>query len=205
MRIGIMGGTFDPIHNGHITLAMEAYKQFRLDQIWFMPSGNPPHKPNAVVATNAQRKRMVELAIADFPYMCYNGMEMEREGYIYTADTMAILQEDYPEHSFYFILGADSLFSIEKWHEPCKLLAITHILAACRDSYDDTALLKQISYLQGKYNARIELLKITPIPYSSHEIRQWYQDGVNIMQYIPPQVAAYIKKEGIYDKSISGN
>lgn len=198
MKVGIMGGTFDPIHKGHLVLAKDAYQQFHLDTVLVMPSGNPPHKKNQVIASVEQRKAMVQLAIAHDSRLQYSGIEMEREGYIYTVDTLRILTEQHPENEYYFILGADSLFSIEAWHQPEELLQLTHMIAASRGSHDDIAVLRQITYLTYRYHAQIHLLHIEPMPFSSREIRTWYKEGKEIASFVPTPVLQYIKEEGLY-------
>ena len=196
--IGIMGGTFDPIHNGHLALAEAAQKQLNLEQVLFMPSGNPPHKPNQVIASGAQRKAMIELAIAGHPGFCYSGMELERDGYGYTADTMQILREENPDTTYYFIIGADSLFAMESWYQPKRLFSLTRIAVACRDAYDDRALQTQIAALTEKYQAQIVLLPMAPVPGSSHEIRELFRTKGDVSAFVPESVSAYIRKEGLY-------
>ena len=123
MKIGIMGGTFDPIHNGHLMLGNYAYKLFRLDQVWFLPNGNPPHKSSAAIESmTVNRVEMVQKAIQPYAYFRLEKYEVERKEISYSYQTMQYFQDRYPEHEFYFIIGADSLFSIEKWVHPEKLL-----------------------------------------------------------------------------------
>ena len=115
-KIGILGGTFDPVHNGHLALGKQAYEQFKLDEIWFMPSGHPPHKKSRLVTQGKEREDMVKLAIASVSYFVYSDFELKREGNTYTAQTLTLLREAYPQHEFYFIIGADSLYEIEQWY-----------------------------------------------------------------------------------------
>jgi len=113
-EIGIMGGTFDPIHNGHLMLGRQAYEEYHLDEVWFMPSGNPPHKKDHLVTDAALRCKMVRLAIEGFPKFRLSEFEVQRTGNTYTAETLRLLHLHYPEHRFYFIVGADSLYEIER-------------------------------------------------------------------------------------------
>lgn len=116
MKIGIMGGTFDPIHNGHLMLGEYAYRQCKLDEIWFMPNGNPPHKKNSSIESDAKtRAEMVGLAIADTEYFKLNLHEVNQEKISCSYQTLEYLQANYPQDEFYFIIGADSLFTIESW------------------------------------------------------------------------------------------
>ena len=108
-NIGILGGTFDPIHKGHLALGQQAYEQFKLDQIWFMPSSLPPHKRAQKVTEGTERQDMVKLAIRDYPWFQYSDFEFRRHGNSYTAQTLMLLKEAYPHDEFYIIEGADSL------------------------------------------------------------------------------------------------
>ena len=103
-NIGILGGTFDPIHNGHLWLGEEAYREYGLDQIWFMPSGRPPHKQDHPVTDGQMREDMVKLAIKGHPHFVYSDFELKRPGNTYTAQTLRLLKEQYPQHTFYFII-----------------------------------------------------------------------------------------------------
>ena len=117
-RIGILGGTFDPIHNGHLRLGKRAYEEFELESIWFMPSGVPPHKKDHRITEGKMRRDMVKLAIADTPCFLYSDFELKRKGDTYTAQTLTLLHRERPEDEFYFIIGADSLYEIEHWYHP---------------------------------------------------------------------------------------
>ena len=118
-KIGIMGGTFDPVHNGHLMLAETAYRQFDLDQVWFLPNGNPPHKKEENIGTDARhRSRMVALAIQGRDYCRLEEYEVRRREVSCSYQTLEHFRKQYPEDEFYFIIGADSLFAIETWVHP---------------------------------------------------------------------------------------
>lgn len=200
MKIGIMGGTFDPIHNGHLMLAETAFMQFSLDEIWFMPNGKPPHKQRKSIACNVEdRIAMTRLAIegrAGFNLELY---EARRDEVSYSYETLYHLTKLYPDDSFYFIVGADSLFSIETWVHPEKIFSLCTILAACRDEIDTKAEMdEQVSYLCEKYHAHIELLASPLMPVSSHELREMIASGKSITGYVPKKVEEYILEEGLY-------
>ena len=197
MKIGIMGGTFNPIHNAHLMLGEYAYRTFGLDEVWFMPNGNPPHKDNPNLLDNtAFRKEMVELAIEDIPYFKLRDYEINRKGKSYSYETMEYFKSIYPEYEFYFIVGADSLFSIEKWKNPERLLKVVTLLATYRDDIDTSEEMDtQIQYLNQKYGSDIRLLKTPIMSISSSEIRE---NTEALESFLPEKVAAYIRKHQLY-------
>ncbi len=197
--IGIMGGTFDPIHNGHISLARQAYQEFDLDEVWFMPSGTPPHKTDHRITDSDDRCEMVRLAISQYPYFRLSEFEVGRSGNTYTAETLSLLRKAYPEHQFYFILGADSLYQIENWYHPERVMSGIILLAAGRDYPDAPCTLEeQAAYLREKYHADIRLLHFEEIDISSCELRQMEADGKTIYNYVPKPVEAYIEAHDLY-------
>lgn len=201
-KIGIMGGTFDPVHNGHLMLADTAYRQFDLDQVWFLPNGNPPHKKEENIGTDARhRSRMVALAIQGRNYCRLEEYEVRRREVSCSYQTLEHFREQYPEDEFYFIIGADSLFAIETWVHPERIFPACVILAACRDDHDTLEEMKvQIEHLKKVYpKARIQLLRSPLIPVSSSEIRRKIQAGLSIAEEVPEEVEAYIKEEELYE------
>ena len=201
-KIGIMGGTFDPVHNGHLMLADTAYRQFDLDQVWFLPNGNPPHKKEENIGTDARhRSRMVALAIQGRDYCRLEEYEVRRREVSCSYQTLEHFREQYPEDEFYFIIGADSLFAIETWVYPERIFPACVILAACRDDHDSLEEMKaQIGHLKTVYpKARIELLRSPLIPVSSSEIRRKIRAGLSIAEEVPEEVEAYIKEEELYE------
>lgn len=196
MKIGIMGGTFNPIHNGHLMLADCAYENFALDQIWFLPNGNPPHKKNEMAVD--ERLEMVRLAINGNDRFSLNSYEAERAEKSYSYETLETFHELYPECEFYFIIGADSLFSIESWKEPARVMKACTLLAACRDDKDQTDMKRQIAYLESKYEADIRFLKAPHMDISSSEIREMSRLQKDISAYVPEKVAAYINNHCLY-------
>lgn len=200
-RIGIMGGTFDPIHNGHLMLAEQAYQTYHLDQIWFMPNGRPPHKKQSTIESDVDHRiKMVELAIDGHPEYRLETYEAYREETSYSYSTMEYFQAKYPEHEFYFIIGADSLFAIDTWVHPERIFPTCTILAAYRDEIDTPEeMLTRIHQLSEKYaQVHIELM-ITPLIHiSSHELRQKIKEGKSIYQDVPATVAQYIEKHQLF-------
>lgn len=197
-RIGIMGGTFNPIHMGHLILAEEAYQQMKLEKVFFMPSKQPPHKPNMIIAPQLHRKNMVSLAIKGNPHFELSTIELEREGVTYTADTLEILTSQNPEIQYYFIIGADSLFQLESWREPEKIMKLASLLAASRYHLPEEELMAQIRYLTKEYSAQISLLYMPCIELSSEFLRNQLKEKREVRYYIPEAVSDYIKKNQLY-------
>ncbi len=202
MKIGIVGGTFDPIHNGHLMLGEYAYHQYELDEIWYMPNGNPPHKSNSSIASDVQgRVNMVGLAIADKPYFKLQTYEVEHDEVHYSYQTMEYFNQTYPKDQFYFVIGADSLFHIEKWVHPELLLKECVVLTAYRDEKTSDDMSQQISYLNKKYDADIRLLNTPNVDISSSEIRKKLKAGISVMDEVPAAVHMYLHvKETISPK-----
>lgn len=200
MKIGIMGGTFDPIHNGHLMLGEAAYRQFELDEVWFMPNGRPPHKSMNSIGSDANnRLRMTALAIEGKEHFRLEAYEAQKETVSCSYETLEYLKKKYPSDTFYFIIGADSLFAIESWVHPERIFPVCTILAAYRDEINTSeAMKRQITYLREKYNACIELLKTPLMPVSSHELRENIRKNVSITGLVPEKVEEYIVKEGLY-------
>lgn len=201
MKIGIMGGTFDPIHIGHLLLGEFAYEDFGLDEIWYLPNGNPPHKEQYEDKDALMhRVEMVRRAIKDVPYFKLCLHEAKEHVHSYTYKTMQELNALYPENDFYFILGADSLFSIEEWKYFREIFPTCTILAAMRDDKDVTDMKKKIRELEQKYHAKIRLLRAPLLEISSTTLRRRAANGQSIYYMVPDAVAAYIKKHYLYQK-----
>lgn len=201
MNIGIMGGTFDPVHNGHLAIAEAAYEQFGLDRVWFLPNGNPPHKALADIGSSIEdRLKMVQLAIAGRTGFKLEPYEARRKSVSCSYETMEHFSKIYPEHDFYFIIGADSLFTVDKWVHPERLFPTCTILAAFRDEMDTREKMdRQMHYLKEKYHAKSALLLSPIVQISSSEIRERIRDGKSINGFVPDNVEEYIKKECLYE------
>ena len=203
MKIGIMGGTFNPIHNGHVALACRALSAYDLDEIWFLPNGKPPHKRNIGDEENLKhRLEMLLLAMKGHSAFKISFFEADRSEVSYSYATMEHFRVVYPEHSFYFIVGADSLFSLKNWKHPQRLLNVCTILAACRDAYDNSKVEMEIDVIRQAMGGDIRLLKMPPIPVSSRDIRQAIEEGhlEEIKTFLPESVYQYIVEKGLYQK-----
>ena len=201
MKIGIMGGTFDPIHNGHLMLGETAYHQFQLDKVWYMPNGNPPHKKQSNIGMDAiTRMEMVRLAIDGIDYFELQDYEVMKESVSPTYQTLAHFKEIYPDDTFYYIIGADSLFAIERWLHPELIFPNCIILAACRDEIDTSEEMNsQMDYLCQKYDAQIKFLTSPLVDISSSELREMIKNKESIKGHVPQAVEEFIANEGLYE------
>jgi len=200
MKIGIMGGTFNPIHNGHLSLASSALKQYTLDEVWFMPSGLPAHKANDELLSAEKRLRMVELAISTEEKFKASSFEIDRAGYTYTADTMVALTKKYTDSDFYFIIGGDSLMKFHKWVKPDVISAHTTLLAAGRNGYSMEELLLQAAGLKQQFGTKILFLDMPELIISSNEIRSLckMQQYDAIKSMVPGAVFEYIMEQKLW-------
>ena len=198
MKIGIMGGTFNPIHNVHLLMAEEAARQFELDEVWFMPSKNPPHKKESDIVSAEHRSRMICHAIDGNPKFVFSDLELCREGTTYTSDTLEIIERENPECKIYFILGGDSLREIETWHKPAFVMKHCHILAADREDETGKQLKEKAEELRETYKAKISFIKMPLIDISSSELRAQLQKGKSVDYRIPDAVMKYIRFHNLY-------
>ena len=189
-KIGIMGGTFNPIHQGHLLLAEAAREECGLDEILFMPSGHPYMKNESEIADNKTRIDMTALAIEDNAAFALSTIETEREGATYTCETLAVLNERHPEIKFYFIMGADSLFTIETWKNPQEIFDGCELIEIRQKAAD----------LEEKYHAKIHLISERIIDISSSEIRSRIQENKSVRYMVPEKVFSYINKHKLYQK-----
>lgn len=198
-KIGIMGGTFNPIHYGHLFLAEHAFEQMGLDQILFMPSNHPPHKKSEDIVSNEHRKAMVHLAIQNNPHFALSTLELEREGTTYTVDTLELLTKKQPDTEFYFIVGADSFFALQNWKNPERILELCSLVVFERDLVEPDKMEKQLKFLTATFKgAKIFLLDMPTIQISSKMIRERIAENKSIRYYVPTEVLTYIEKHNLY-------
>lgn len=206
-KIGILGGTFDPIHDGHIFIAQNALMKAQLDEVWFMPTKIPPHKQNSIISNERFRGEMIQMAIRDFPQFVYSDFELQRLTTTYTADTFELLVEKFPLVEWFYIVGADSLCYMDKWYQPERIFNLTSILVAIRNTHDKETVDEAISKLENTYDAHIQTITSKEIPISSSEIRAYFSSNHNedlsdcsFREYISNDVIEYIMKNNIYKK-----
>lgn len=178
--IGIMGGTFNPIHIGHTEIAKAAYEQYHLNEIWFMPNHIPAYKLEDAIVSGENRIEMVRLAISDIPYCRTSDFELKREGNTYTIDTLKLLKQQYPAHTFYFIMGADSLFYFDKWRDYQQIPDYAILLVAPRDEKSKIDVLNKIKVFNNFFGKEcFYAIDCKEIACSSSNIRQSLSERVN--------------------------
>ncbi|MDD4370899.1 MAG: nicotinate-nucleotide adenylyltransferase [Anaerostipes sp.] len=198
-RVGILGGTFNPIHVGHLIMGQCAGEAFELEKVLVMPTKNPEYKEITKNVSEEDRVHMIQLAIEGHPFFELSQLELQREGYTYTADTLEILTKEYSDTRFYFIMGADSLYQIESWKHPEKILSLATIVVASRND-SVRALNDQIDYIQGKYDAEIYHLDSPSLEISSNDIRRRVGEGKSIRYFVPKRVRQYIEDNHLYER-----
>lgn len=198
-KIGIMGGTFDPIHYGHLVTAEAAREKFCLDKVVFVPSGNPPHKKDKPISSGMDRANMTVLAIANNPYFEISDIELKREGCTYTVDTLKGFIKTYDEDvQFYFITGADAVMEILTWKDVSTILKLCRIVSAYRPGSDINKFKSMVDELERVYRSNIHMIEVPALAISSTEIRRRVREGITIKYLLPEKVEDYILKKGLY-------
>ena len=201
-RIGVMGGTFDPIHYGHLVTAEAARCEFRLDEVIFVPAGQPPHKSKRRVSPIEDRYAMSVLATVTNPHFSVSPIEMEREGPSYTIDTLTALKKIYGQRSeLFFITGVDAILEILSWKNPEQLLTTSSFVAASRPGYSPHQMNILLRQLPEELRQRIIPLQVPALAISSSDLRQRVADGRPIKYLLPEAVESYIHKAGLYVSS----
>ncbi len=193
-RIAIMGGTFDPIHYGHLVVAEEVRTKFNIERVLFMPTGNPPHKKDKTVSSSEHRYLMTVLATVTNSHFDVSRIEIDRTGYTYTIDTITELKKIISEDTtVYFITGADAIHHILTWKEPEKLFSLCEFVAVTRPGY-----VTQISEIEKRFESKIHFLKVPSLDISSSDIRTRIKEGKSIKYMLPEEVENYIYKFELY-------
>jgi nicotinate-nucleotide adenylyltransferase len=197
MKVGILGGTFDPVHNGHIAIAKKAKEQYGLDLVFLMPARIPPHKADVATA-DVHRLAMLTLALSKEPSLDINLMEFERDGRSYTSDTLTILMKDHPDSELYYIMGEDSLRDFPKWHEPATIASLAKILVAPREK-NTQAFMDLIALRSEEFGQVFYPLDLPYNPVSSTGLRECLENGTPSTE-LPARVNDYCRRFGIYTK-----
>lgn len=197
-KIGILGGTFNPIHNGHLILAETARQEYGLEQILLIPSGQSYMKNPGDILPGSVRLRMAQLAAQDNPYFAASDIEVVREGNSYTYETLTLLQEKEPDAVFYNIVGADTLFSMENWKYPEEIFKRSVTVAAVRDGWQDDRLKEKAASLAEKYRADIRFMPSLHIEISSTEIRRRCKENQSIRYLVPEALRIFLEQNDFY-------
>jgi nicotinate-nucleotide adenylyltransferase len=195
--LGILGGTFDPIHHGHLVAAEEALHQVSLDRVLFVPAGAPPHKPSRPITPAEHRLRMVELAIAGKPQFAVSCVDLDRPGPSYSVDMLALLrQAQGPGPKFFFIVGADSLSEMATWYRPERLIELCELVVVERPGSEID--LDQVEGQLPGISLRLHRVQMPRLQISSSDLRARRRAGRSISYLVPPAVEAYIGEHGLY-------
>ncbi|WP_435022325.1 nicotinate-nucleotide adenylyltransferase [Tundrisphaera sp. TA3] len=191
MQLGLFGGTFDPIHVGHLILAETCREALGLDRVWFVVAGSPPHKPGGRTAV-AHRIEMVRLAIAGNPAFEVSEIEAKRPGPHYSVETLEAIRRDRPEDDLSFLIGADSLVDLPQWREPGRIMELARLVVVNRPGFEPPP-------FDPPPGARpIARIDVPPIGIASHAIRRMLREGRSARYQIPHAVKAYIDAHGLY-------
>ena len=195
-KIGVMGGTFDPVHFGHLVTAEAALSEFNLDRVLFVPSGQPPHKNPNLVGDSEHRYLMTICATLTNPAFDVSRVEIERTGATYTVDTLRLLQQEYGSNShLYFITGADVIADVMNWKNSVEVLSMAGFIAATRPGYHFPECARQWFLEHGK---ELHEMEVPAMAISSTDIRQRIKAGKPIRYLVPESVEYYIRKNGLY-------
>lgn len=196
-KIGIVGGTFNPIHLAHLYIAYEAKCQLNLDKIIFMPAGSPPHKRDNEVLEASLRYNMVCEAIKSYEDFEISNYEIQKKGYSYTYETLEKFK--LKDNELYFITGADCLMDIEKWKNPQEIFRLSKLAVFNRPGYSNKNLRIQKDKIEEKFNTNIEFLDIMDLEISSSMIRKRISEGKRVDFFLPKEVLNFIKENNIYN------
>ncbi len=199
-RIGILGGTFNPVHMGHLFMAEYAREEMDLDMIMFIPTGVPYMKNNKEILPSDIRMKMLDISIASNPYFITSDIEIRREGNTYTYETLEELHALYPEADLFFIVGADCLFTIEKWYQPQRIFDNCILLAANRNDVPQDELYEKKIFLETQFHAKVVLLNIPQMDISSTNVRDNVKNNKSIRYMVTDEVYDYIMRNNYYQK-----
>lgn len=199
LKFGILGGTFNPIHYGHLLMAERAKEALNIGKVVFMPSGYPPHKDLKEVVSAENRMKMVEMAIQSNKSFLSSTIELDREGKSYTVDTLRELKAEYGQDTeLYFIIGADVLIDLPNWRSIRDVVKLCKFAAMQRPGFKRDEFYEQKRLLEEEYAAEIEVVEMPMIDISSTDIRNRLADALSIKYMLPDSVIEYIEKEGLY-------
>ncbi len=197
MKIGILGGTFDPVHKGHIYIAEQCMKHLGMDRIMFLPNGNPPHKRGRNITDKEHRYNMLKIAISGCEGFCVSDYEIRREEYSYTVETMRNLRK-LSDDEYILIIGADSFYQLDLWYKSEELVKENKFVVLDREYDGHGNISEDVERFNKEHLSHISLLKIPLIDISSTEIRNRISMGTDISDMVGENVANYIKENNLY-------
>jgi nicotinate-nucleotide adenylyltransferase len=202
MRIGVFGGTFDPVHLGHLILAEQCREQAGLDQVWFVPAARPPHKLERTLTRFDQRVEMLALAIAGQMTFQISEVENNRPGPSYTAETLAELQQSHPDYAYHLLIGSDTIADLPAWHQPQKVIELAGLLVVSRTGHPvlSADAVRQALRLPGSLTLRYQVVDCPVIEIASRELRRRVAQGRSIRYLVPRAVECYIQEKRLYLK-----
>lgn len=198
IKKAILGGTFDPIHNGHIHIAYEALYKLTLDKVVFMPTGNPPHKANRIVTPGEIRYEMVKKAIQREKCFEIDDYEILKEGFSYTFETLEYLNKKHKNTEWYFISGVDCLIELDSWKKVERIFELCNLVVFNRPGYSMDEIYKQKEKTEKRYNKKIIFLDLPLMDISSSMIREKLKEGKNVSYLVPTCVNEFIEKSKLY-------
>jgi nicotinate-nucleotide adenylyltransferase len=200
MRIGVFGGTFDPVHLGHLILAEQCREQGRLDQVWFIPAARPPHKSDHAVTPFRHRVEMIQLATAGNPAFRINELENERPGLSYTVDTLDALKKEQPDAEWFLLIGSDTLAEFPTWHDPAGILRRAGLLVMVRgeERIRSAEELRAALNLPATEKVSVEGIEAPRIEIASRDLRRRAAQGRSLRYFVPRAVECYIQEKGLY-------
>lgn len=203
MRIGILGGTFDPVHYGHLLLAETCRESLELDQVRLIPAGRPPHKQDQILTDGHARADMLDFAVAGCPEFCVDRRELRRAGASFTVDTLGELQDEFPDAELYFLMGADSLRDVPGWRDPGGIARLAWLVACNRPGFPLPTEAQVRDWVGPELAERTRVVTIPGTDLSSTWIRDRVQRGRSLRFLMPRAVAAYIAEHRLYAASDS--
>ncbi len=197
-KVAVFGGTFNPIHLGHLHLCAECQREYQFQKIILMPDHLPPHKQTQQLATAGQRLAMCRLAAEEYPFLEVSDLELQLKGISYTVQTLRELTKSAPEVEWHWIIGSDMLYTFHQWYQYEEILSLAKVIAGAREQeeYD-----KMTAYRErlGPLKERVEIIHLAAKPLSSTQVRKALEDGeADVRGYLPAQVFDYIQKHGLY-------
>ena len=197
-KVGILGGTFDPVHLGHLMIAKQAKQELQLDEMYLMPTGKSPHKEDNEITRTTDRLAMLRLALKDEKELRLSTYEVDNGMINYSYLTLQMLSEEHPDDELYFVMGADSLFHFSTWKHPKDIAKHATLAVAVRDDLPIQRIMEEVQKTKEAYDARIVLLHSPKRAISSHEIRSRIHDGLLVDDMLPKEVYRYILEHKLY-------